>query len=203
MNSLFRSLWSVALCVSFTLTTLVAQQQQEEPGTKQQEITVPGAGTMQVTTIKASVEAVDQENRTVTLKGPRGNVFTVPVSERVKNLPQVKIGDVVNIAYFEAVAVEAKKTDAPLSGSETYEEDSAPPGEKPAGVVLRKVHAITEVLDVNSENQRVRLRGPRGNVAEVKVRDPQVVSSLKAGDKIDITYIEGVAVEVVEVAAAE
>jgi len=191
----------MALSISGYAQQETPPSKQETPASKQ--ITIEGVGTMQVTTVKASVEAVDQQNRIVTLKGPRGNVFSVPVSERVKNLPQVKAGDLVQIAYFEAVAVDAKKTDAPLAGSETYEEDSAPPGEKPAGVVLRKVHAITEVLDVNSESQSVRVRGPRGNIAEVKVRDPKVVSSLKAGDKIDLTYIEGVAIEVREAAAAE
>jgi len=157
MNCQFLSLCSLAFAAAIALSSS-AHAQQEGPSSKQ-EITIEGVGTMQVTTIKASVEAVDQQNRTVTLKGPRGNVFTIPVSERVKNLPQVKAGHVVHIAYFEAVAVDAKKTDAALAGSETYEEDSAPPGEKPAGVVLRKVHAITEVLDVNSESQSVRVRG--------------------------------------------
>jgi len=157
MNCQFLSLCSLAFGAAIALGSS-AHGQQEGPASKQ-EITIEGVGTMQVTTIKASVEAVDQQNRIVTLKGPRGNVFAVPVGERVKNLPQVKAGDVVHIAYFEAVAVDAKKTDAALAGSETYEEDSAPPGEKPAGVVLRKVHAITEVLDVNSESQSLRVRG--------------------------------------------
>jgi len=40
-------------------------------------------------------------------------------------------------------------------------------------------------------------------VAQVKLRDPKVASSLKAGDRIDLTYIEGVAIEVREGAAAE
>ena len=88
------------------------------------------------------------------------------------NLPQVKTGDVVHIACFEAVAVDAKKTDAPLAVSETVEENSAPPGEKPAGVVMRKVPAITNVLDVNNANQSIRVQGPRANIAEVKLRDP-------------------------------
>ena len=203
--SLSVSLFSVVLAVALApCNSARAQQQpQQEKPASQQEITIEGIGTIRVTTIKASVEAVDQQKRTVTLKGPRGNVLTLPVSERVKNLPQVNPGDIVQVAYFEAVAVDAKKTDAPLAASETVEEDSAAPGEKPAGVVVRKVHAIAEVLDVNNESQSIRVRGPRGNVAEVKVRDPKVVSSLKAGDKIDLTYVEGVAIEVRESTAAE
>ncbi len=201
MDRQFLSVFAVALCVLFALG-IPSNAQEEKLGSKQ-VITVEGVGTMEVTTITASIQAVDQQNRTVTLKGPRGNVFTIAVSERVKNLPQLKAGDIAQIAYFEAVAIDAKKTDAPLAGSETFEEDSAVPGEKPAGVVLRKVHAIAEVVDVNNESQSVRVRGPRGNVAQVKLRDPKVASSLKAGDRIELNYIEGVAVEVREGAAAE
>ena len=35
----------------------------------------------------------DAAERTVTLKGPRGNVVTLPVSEKAKNFDKVKVGD--------------------------------------------------------------------------------------------------------------
>lgn len=66
----------------------------------------------------------------------------------------------------------------------------------PAGVVLRKVRVVTNVLGVNLESQRVLVRGPLGHLTEVKIRDPKVVSSLKSGGQIDLTYVEGVAVAV-------
>jgi hypothetical protein len=132
----------------------------------------------------------------VTLKGPRGNVFAVPVSERVRNLAQVKPGDMLEVSYYEAVAVDAKKSTGAPSMTEATVTGRAAPGERPAGSSLRKVHLVTNVLGVNPENQSVLVRGPLGHVAEVKIRDAKVFSDLKAGGQIDLTYVEGLALEV-------
>src|SRR6185295_4020666 len=45
--------------------------------------------------IKATVEAVELESREITLKGPKGRPITLRVEERVRNLPQVQVGDEV------------------------------------------------------------------------------------------------------------
>jgi len=57
----------------------------------------------------ANVEAVDLKKRTVTVKGPKGNVNTVKVGDHVKNLDQVKVGDQVVVRYTEAVAISVEK----------------------------------------------------------------------------------------------
>jgi hypothetical protein len=124
-----------------------AHAQPAKPATT--ESVAKGVGATELTTIKASVEAVDQKNRIVTLKGPRGNVFSIPVSERVKHLAQVKAGDVVEVAHYEAVAVEVKKTEAAPALVETAMADRAQPGERPAGVALRKVRVVTNVPGVD------------------------------------------------------
>lgn len=41
----------------------------------------------------ATVTAVDMANRLVTIQGPEGNLTVIQVTDQVKNLPQVKIGD--------------------------------------------------------------------------------------------------------------
>src|SRR5262245_17617341 len=62
----------------------------------------------EVTTV-ATVQDVDKEARKITLRGPRGNVITLEVDERVRNLPQVNVGDVVTVTYVEAAAVRVVK----------------------------------------------------------------------------------------------
>jgi hypothetical protein len=57
----------------------------------------------------ANVEAVDLKKRTVTVKGPKGNVNTVKVGDHVKKLDQVKVGDQVVVRYTEAVAISVEK----------------------------------------------------------------------------------------------
>lgn len=62
-----------------------------------------------VVEITAIVEDVDYGKRTVTLRGPRGNVETIDVGDRVPNLDRVKKGDQVVVRHTEAVAASVSK----------------------------------------------------------------------------------------------
>ena len=53
----------------------------------------PGAILTNLTTVTATVEAVDYHSRIVTIRGPQGNVFAVHADERVRNFNQVRVGD--------------------------------------------------------------------------------------------------------------
>ncbi len=64
-----------------------------------------------VISVRAIVEDIDYENRTVDLKGPRGNVFTVEVDESVENFKNIKKGDEVSAKYTEAVAITVRPAD--------------------------------------------------------------------------------------------
>jgi Cu/Ag efflux protein CusF len=57
----------------------------------------------------AKVEAIDYKKRTVTLKGPEGNLKTVPVDKSVKNFKNVKVGDNVVMKITEAMALYVEK----------------------------------------------------------------------------------------------
>jgi len=54
--------------------------------------------------MKATVVAVDQSTRVVTLKGQDGKTYEVEAGDAVKHLDQVKPGDVVSVTYTESVA---------------------------------------------------------------------------------------------------
>ncbi|HKO88642.1 MAG TPA: hypothetical protein VJU83_09010 [Burkholderiales bacterium] len=154
------------------------------------------AGAMQLQRVSVRVEAVDQKNRIVTLKGASGNVYSLTVGEEVRNLPQIKVGDRVDIDHYEAVAIDVKKTDAEPSLTVTTDMARAKKGAAPRGVVLRKIHIVTDVVGVNKDNQSILIRGPLGHLTQVKVRDPKLITDLQAGGQVDLTYIEGMAVAV-------
>jgi Cu/Ag efflux protein CusF len=147
----------------------------------------------------ATVQAIDQNKRLVTLKSEdSGEVSTIEVDESVKNLKQVKKGDRVRIQYYEALAwniiknkdrKEATKTDSQVTAT-------AKPGEKPAGKTARQVHVIAEVREIDKKTPSVTLRGPEGNSETFAVRDPKNLKGLKVGDQVDITYTEAMAVSV-------
>jgi Cu/Ag efflux protein CusF len=69
----------------------------------------PHGRAVQTTTVTATVEAIDYKARTVTLKGPAGNVRTLTVGPEAKRFNEVKKGDQVTVNLTEAVAVSVSK----------------------------------------------------------------------------------------------
>jgi hypothetical protein len=59
--------------------------------------------------ITATVDAIDAKQRTISLKGPEGNVRTFKVTKSVKNFAQIKKGDQVVLRFTEALAIAVTK----------------------------------------------------------------------------------------------
>ncbi len=59
--------------------------------------------------VSATVEALDLASRMVTLRGPKGNLVTLKVGEHVKNLDEVKVGDLVTAGYTESIDIAVTK----------------------------------------------------------------------------------------------
>lgn len=147
----------------------------------------------EVTTV-ATVESVDADDRTITLKGAQGDTRTLKVDEQVRNLDQVKEGDIVNVAYQEATTVRVVKK------AERSEDDvvidQADPGEKPRGKVSRQVSVTSEILAIDKSKGTVTLRGDNDSLTTLWVRHPERLEGLKVGDHLKITYREAIAVSV-------
>ena len=73
-----------------------------------QEGEKPADVTIGEVTVVTTIEAIDKENETVTLKGPKGNSRTIKVREP-ENLEKVAIGDQVVITYTEALAISVEE----------------------------------------------------------------------------------------------
>jgi hypothetical protein len=93
----------------------------KKPGEKQamtktetQETTTAAAGEKpareetRTVDLIATIEAIDKETPSVTLKGPEGNSRTIKV-KNPKNLKGVKVGDQVAVTYTESLAVSVEK----------------------------------------------------------------------------------------------
>lgn len=149
-----------------------------------------------VTTVKATVQAINLDTRVVTLKGPKGNVFDLKVGEEAKNLPQVKVGDEVVAKYYESIAVEVKKPGEPGGVTASGAVATAEPGAKPAGMVANQVTVTTTLEAIDPKKTYVILKGPGGNSVKVKIRDPKNLKNVKVGDQVVITYTEALAISV-------
>lgn len=111
---------AVVLIASVVLSTSVSIPWAQTPGAtgeKKPAMTEkkPAVGEATAVKIHGTVSAVDKENRTVTLKGPKGRTVTLDVKDPSK-LEVIKVGDPVVAVYMEAVAIEVKKAGAAMPG---------------------------------------------------------------------------------------
>jgi Cu/Ag efflux protein CusF len=65
---------------------------------------MPAGGMAEVSTVTATIEAIDKANSKVTLKGPEGHEVTVEVKDPTK-LEGVNVGDLVQLTYTKALAI--------------------------------------------------------------------------------------------------
>jgi len=174
-----------------------AQQQPAAASAMVAAASAPGKATIARTvTVTATVEAIDAAKREVTLKGPRGNSFPVAVGPEVRNLDQVKVGDLVVVRYLEALSLTLKKDGKELRGkTETGDAARAAAGDKPGAVAARQVEVTADVIAVNAKTQTITLKGPNQTV-DLKVSDPAQFKLVKVGDQIQAVYSEALAVGV-------
>jgi hypothetical protein len=147
-------------------------------------------------TMTATVVAIDQAKRLVSLKGPKGNVVELKVGEEARNLPQVSVGDTVQVRYYESVAAQIAKPGTPLGATLQEAAGRAKPGEMPGAAAGRQLTVVALIEKIDTKNQTVTLKGPEGGTTEVKVKRPQMLEQVKVGDQVVITYTEALAISV-------
>ena len=157
----------------------------------------PGAVLADTTRVEAEVVGVDKKSRTVTLKGPEGNVFDVTVGKEVKNFPQIKVGDRVIAEYAEALALKLKKGSGLRETVEKSDMQTAKPGQKPGAVKTREVDFVADVMDVDTKAGTVTILGAKGRVVKLKIKDPAVLAEIKKGDQVEGTYVQATGIIVV------
>lgn len=157
---------------------------------------VPGTAAAQLVRAQVQVLAVDLANRVLTLKGPSGRSFSLEVDPAVQRFGEVKPGDWIQISYYEAVAVKVTKGgDGIRERIESEGAASAPAGSAPTGAAMRQVTIISDIWAISTKKHTVHVRGPRGHIVEIKVRDPKRLKGLKVGDQVELTYVVGGAVQ--------
>ena len=151
-----------------------------------------------VVTVAARVEAVDQERRIVTLRGPEGNLVDVEVGPEVRNLPQVRKGDDVVATYYESIAVSVKKPggDAKPGIVTTESASRAEPGAKPGAGRTHQTTLTATVVGINKRQSTATIKGPRGKTVTLKVDNPHKLDEVKVGDLVEVVYTEAVAISV-------
>ncbi len=152
--------------------------------------------------VTASVEAIDQAKREVTLKGPLGNTVTFVVDEKVKRLNEVRVGDLVTADYYVSVAAELRKPTPEEEKTPIVQLEAgakAPPGTSPAAGGLRRFKVVTTVEGLDRPTETVTVKGPLGRYLTVRVADPANLTAMRIGDHVIVTYTEALAISLEKV----
>jgi hypothetical protein len=187
----------VAACAALALGIAHAQQA-PAPKVMEAKAVAPGkAAVTQAVEVRAIVVGIDKAGRTVDLKGPKGRVVTLAVSEEVRNFDQVQLGDNLVVRYVRALTLELKKTGSQImERSDKADAVRAQPGERPGGAAARQIHVMANVIAVNAKTKTVTLKGPKGNLVDLVMEDPKQVAMVKKGDQVEAVYTEALAISV-------
>ena len=188
------------LAIALVAAALSATAFAQVPAPKSSTVVAsePGKAVMAtVTGLSAQVVGVDKATRTLTLKGPKGNVVDIVAGPEVKNFDQIKAGDVVVARYAEALTLELRKTKSDATGPVVTEGAAkAKPGDKPAVAGARQVTVIASVTALDPKKSTITLKGPKGKVVVLDVQNPDQFKVVKKGDQVEVTYTEALALSV-------
>jgi hypothetical protein len=186
-TSLHVTLASILLAL---LTVAVLAARQEAPDQSKR---------MELVTLTGEITAIDAASHSVTLRGPLGGEVSGKVSPEVKNLAQVKVGDLVTVAYYESLAVSVKKKGEATALFTSASGDRADEGELPSGYVARTSTALMTVVAVDAEKRSLVVQDDKGVITAVAVQRPEFAAKLidlKAGDQLEVSKTEAFIVNV-------
>ncbi|HVQ60720.1 MAG TPA: hypothetical protein VMS53_01410 [Burkholderiales bacterium] len=188
----------IFLATLFSLAALPAAAQKPDVTGGTVVASEPGKATaVRAIKVTAQVVAIDKATRTVTLKGPKGNVSDVVAGDEVKNFAQIKVGDFVVVNFVQALSLQLQKAKTGPSGiTEQSAAVTAKPGERPAAAAAREVTAVAKVTALDKKASTITLKGPRGNSVTLDVRNPEQFKVVKVGDQVLVVYTEAVAISV-------
>lgn len=148
-------------------------------------------------TLTAVVVAIDKQDRTVTLLGPKGNATTFEAGPELRNFDQVTVGDHVNLAFHRSVALHLGEPGTQPTADAGMVVARAPKGAKPGGLAIGAVDVSAVVQSIDRTDRTVTLKGHDGRSVTVEVgRDLEGFDDLQVGDLVHARYTEAIAISV-------
>jgi hypothetical protein len=142
------------------------------------------------------VTGIDRTNRSVTLQNAEGDMRTIGVPPDMKSFDTLKVGDHVDVDYYESIGLALMPPGTKSAMSDTSTGGRVAPGVATAG---RQITANVEVVSVDQVMNKVTFKGPKGNLRTVTVYDPSMqkrLASLQPGQMVQITYREAIAASI-------
>lgn len=151
----------------------------------------------EVIEVTTTIEAIDKQNRTVTLKGPDGLTDTVHAGPEVKRFDELKVGDKVTFRYYESLVYQIVKPGQAVPGAPTGDATVVRgKGPKPGATVSEQSVATVKVKAIDTKVPSIAVTTEDGNTLSFKVDDPKNLKGVAVGDTVQITYTSAVMITV-------
>jgi Cu/Ag efflux protein CusF len=164
------------------ITSAGAQSQADKTVTKQNQVTAT-----------ATIKAIDQTTRSITLRSENGDEDTFTVSPDVTRFNQLKVGDTIKATYYESLVFEVRKPGAVSTAPGT-----AVAGGRlkdvPGGALGKQQTTTVTVKAVDMDAPSITVVTADGRTLTRKIAEKKNLEGVKPGDRIDITYTQAVVV---------
>lgn len=142
-----------------------------------------------------TIEAIDHASRIVTLKDKDGLTEDVLCGPEVQRFEALKVGDKVTFRYYESMVSAIQRPGAtpkaPVTGSVTRT-----PGARPGGTVAQQMTATVTIEAIDAAVPSVTVKTANGRRTSFRVENKKNIEGYKAGDTVEVTYTQALAVSV-------
>lgn len=178
--------------IGIALTVPVMAEPKQAPAA-----TPPTLTETKVSRLTVPVTAIDHKKRTITFKDTNGTPLELEVAAAVRNLKQVKVGNLVTLEYLETMVLTVGKPAERKGGASSFETVRVTPtGQKPINLQLRAVEISATVAAINHENRVVNLKLPNGVVQSYFIpRQLKNLETVKKGDRVAVRYTKAVCIK--------
>ena len=149
--------------------------------------------------VTATIEAINQEDRSLILRGDDNQRLFIVAGPSVRNLEDVQVGDRISARYQQAVAMQilppGEDARTPKSAAVT---ERAPEGERTAAGSARVGTTTVTIEAIDTSFDTVTFKRPDGIVRTVAVdnaRAKEFIRELSPGDQVQIMYSEAMALD--------
>jgi hypothetical protein len=151
----------------------------------------------------ATVESVNMKTRTVRMRESNGKISSFVAGDEVRNLAQVKVGDMVVVKYTIGLVMALNKAGTTVrSREDKMEVGRAELGQKPGSIVRKTVTMTANVTAVDQGARTVTLKGAKRTL-NLPVASDVDLTNVKVGDQVDAVFQESTAISVQEAPKAK
>ncbi|WP_095143359.1 MULTISPECIES: hypothetical protein [unclassified Pseudomonas] len=157
---------------------------------------IPLSAVVEANQVMTEVISVDAANRQVVLKGAEGQPVMIQMTEKAKDLGNLKAGDKVQIDVIRSVAASLDTDiDKGLPGTveRVGEMRASENNPNPGGEAYRQIKVELKITAIDVKKNEVTLQNPAGLTKTIKVEKPEVqakLKDLKVGQSVVVVYTD-------------